>query len=79
MTALKSLLFSMCRAVILRLVSLGVLIFTLWSQITCEGDKIHSSCKACEYNHKDYPVSKSMHIISKKHHHIEDQSGTQKV
>ncbi|XP_074540501.1 voltage-gated chloride channel TMC4 [Halichoeres trimaculatus] len=43
------------RAVVLRLAGLGVLIITLWSQITCEGNKTSLKCSECEYNHKDYP------------------------
>ncbi len=44
------------RAVFLRLVSLGVLLFTMWRQITCEGDTNNEACKLCQYNYKDYPV-----------------------
>lgn len=46
----------MYRAVFLRLVSLGVLLFTLWSQITCEGDKTDTKCELCYYNYKNYQV-----------------------
>ncbi|XP_036928882.1 transmembrane channel-like protein 7 [Acanthopagrus latus] len=45
---------ALLRAVFLRLVSLGVLLFTLWSQITCEGDKAAIDCKLCQYNYNSY-------------------------
>ncbi|XP_077454105.1 transmembrane channel-like protein 7 isoform X2 [Stigmatopora argus] len=44
---------ALLRAVFLRLVSLGVLLFTLWSQITCQKDK--SKCDVCKYNYEEYP------------------------
>lgn len=47
----------MCRAVFLRLVSLGVLLFTLWGQITCEGDLDSADCNLCKYNSKVYQVT----------------------
>lgn len=47
----------MSRAVFLRLVSLGVLLYTLWLQINCEGDTNSSNCELCGYNYKDYPVN----------------------
>uniref|UniRef100_A0A3B4TZT2 Transmembrane channel-like protein n=1 Tax=Seriola dumerili TaxID=41447 RepID=A0A3B4TZT2_SERDU len=34
-------------AVFLRLVSLGVILFTLWSQITCEGNTSSGDCELC--------------------------------
>ena len=43
------------RAVFLRLVSLGVLLFTLWSQITCSTAE-RGECQPCGYNHTLYPV-----------------------
>lgn len=46
-----------CRSVVLRLVSLGVLLWTLWTQITCEGNINHMDCSLCQYNHKLYPVT----------------------
>ncbi|XP_028984157.1 transmembrane channel-like protein 7 [Betta splendens] len=46
---------ALLRAVFLRLVSLGVLLFTLWSQITCDGDTNTGDCKLCQYNHNLYP------------------------
>ncbi|XP_061531454.1 LOW QUALITY PROTEIN: transmembrane channel-like protein 7 [Phycodurus eques] len=44
---------ALLRAVSLRLVSLGVLLFTLWGQITCQGDM--EKCNVCQYNHEEYP------------------------
>ncbi|XP_070823035.1 transmembrane channel-like protein 7 [Chaetodon trifascialis] len=46
---------SLLRAVFLRLVSLGVLLFTLWRQITCQGDISSADCVLCQYNQKVYP------------------------
>ncbi|XP_076010862.1 transmembrane channel-like protein 7 isoform X2 [Genypterus blacodes] len=46
---------ALLRSVFLRLVSLSVLLFTLWSQITCTGDINNGSCKLCKYNHDVYP------------------------
>ncbi|XP_059196022.1 transmembrane channel-like protein 7 isoform X2 [Centropristis striata] len=46
---------ALLRAVFLRLVSLGVLLFTLWSQITCDGKTDSGDCEPCHYNHKFYP------------------------
>ncbi|XP_028325566.1 transmembrane channel-like protein 7 [Gouania willdenowi] len=43
------------RAVFLRLLSLGVLILTLWQQITCDGNANSRDCSLCKYNNKDYP------------------------
>ncbi|KAE8288884.1 Transmembrane channel-like protein 7 [Larimichthys crocea] len=48
-------IIALLRAVFLRLVSLGVLLFTLWSQITCNGNTSSTYCTPCEYNHKEYP------------------------
>lgn len=45
-----------CRAVVLRLVGLCVLIFTLWSQVTCSGNPDEDDCQLCQYNYKLYPV-----------------------
>lgn len=47
---------SSSRAVFLRLVSLAVLLFTLWRQITCEGDTNSGDCKLCKYNNTMYQV-----------------------
>lgn len=44
------------RSVFLRMVSLGVLLFTLWSQITCEQGIPPEDCTLCHYNYKSYPV-----------------------
>ncbi|KAM9309992.1 transmembrane channel-like protein 7 [Pholidichthys leucotaenia] len=48
-------IIALLRAVVLRLVSLGVVIVTLWSQITCEGNTTADTCTLCEYNHEEYP------------------------
>lgn len=44
------------RAVFLRLVSLGVLLYTLWSQITCYPNELKGNCTLCEYNYKEFQV-----------------------
>ncbi|CAL8247299.1 unnamed protein product [Lota lota] len=45
---------ALLRSVFLRMVSLGVLLFTLWSQITCfQG--VSGKCKLCHYNYESYP------------------------
>ncbi|XP_035527485.1 transmembrane channel-like protein 7 [Morone saxatilis] len=46
---------ALLRAVFLRLVSLSVLLFTLWRQITCDGNTKSAECKLCEYNYNFYP------------------------
>ncbi|XP_021173817.2 transmembrane channel-like protein 7 [Fundulus heteroclitus] len=46
-------IMALLRAVILRLISLGILLYTLWYQITCGEDK--EDCKLCQYNHEAYP------------------------
>ncbi|KAM8827126.1 transmembrane channel-like protein 7 isoform 1-T1 [Synchiropus picturatus] len=43
---------SLLRAVFLRLVSLGVLLYSLWAQITCAG--FTENCQLCGYNHELY-------------------------
>uniref|UniRef100_A0A665VSW4 Transmembrane channel-like protein n=1 Tax=Echeneis naucrates TaxID=173247 RepID=A0A665VSW4_ECHNA len=48
--ALYIAIICLSRAVFLRLVSLGALLFTLWGQITCEGDTESPPCKLCQYN-----------------------------
>ncbi|KAM3873219.1 transmembrane channel-like protein 7 [Diretmus argenteus] len=48
-----SIIVALLRSVILRMVSLGALLFTLWSQITCATDAV--KCELCHYNYKDYP------------------------
>ncbi|XP_017321089.1 transmembrane channel-like protein 7 [Ictalurus punctatus] len=45
-------IFALLRAVILRLVSLGVLLYTLWEQITCQGNT--QNCSPCSYNYTQY-------------------------
>nr|XP_020473241.1 transmembrane channel-like protein 4 [Monopterus albus] len=48
-------IMALLRAVFLRLVSLGALLFTLWRQITCEGHTDSGACELCQYNHEVYP------------------------
>uniref|UniRef100_UPI003AADA135 transmembrane channel-like protein 7 n=1 Tax=Centroberyx gerrardi TaxID=166262 RepID=UPI003AADA135 len=50
-----TIIVALLRSVFLRLVSLGVLLFTLWSQITCTDDNNAGKCELCQYNYKDYP------------------------
>ncbi|XP_026173095.1 transmembrane channel-like protein 7 isoform X2 [Mastacembelus armatus] len=50
-----TIILALLRAVFLRLVSLGVLLFTLWRQITCEGQTNSGTCKLCQYNYEVYP------------------------
>lgn len=50
-----TIIVALLRSVFLRLVSLGVLLFTLWSQITCYDEKTTTLCGLCQYNHMDYP------------------------
>ncbi|KAG7237649.1 hypothetical protein INR49_032095 [Caranx melampygus] len=49
-----TIIMALLRAVFLRLVSLGVILFTLWRQITCEGDTNSGDCQLCQYNHGVY-------------------------
>lgn len=46
---------ALLRAVFLRLVSLGVLLYTLWGQITCDGNTNSTECLTCQYNYNNYP------------------------
>ncbi|KAL0985180.1 hypothetical protein UPYG_G00153810 [Umbra pygmaea] len=48
-----TIILALFRSVFLRMVSLGVLLFTLWSNITCFKDS--QPCQLCQYNQKDYP------------------------
>lgn len=50
-------LSAVCRAVALRLVGLCVLLFTLWSQVTCGGKPYEDDCRLCQYNYKLYQVN----------------------
>ncbi|XP_022612217.1 transmembrane channel-like protein 4 [Seriola dumerili] len=50
-----TIIVALLRAVFLRLVSLGVILFTLWSQITCEGNTSSGDCELCQYSHRVYP------------------------
>ncbi|XP_060776360.1 transmembrane channel-like protein 7 isoform X1 [Neoarius graeffei] len=45
-------ILAVLRAVFLRLVSLAVLLYTLWKQITCEGNA--QICSPCSYNYSQY-------------------------
>ncbi|XP_041963999.1 transmembrane channel-like protein 7 [Alosa sapidissima] len=47
-----TIILALLRAVFLRLVSLAVLLFTLWENITCYTDR--SACSPCQYNHRIY-------------------------
>ncbi|XP_008284064.1 transmembrane channel-like protein 4 [Stegastes partitus] len=50
-----TIILALLRAVFLRLVSLGVLLLTLWTQITCDGNMTSGDCELCHYNYKIYP------------------------
>lgn len=50
-----TIILALLRSVVLYLVSLAVLILTLWQQITCQGDINSENCKLCQYNHQLYP------------------------
>ncbi|XP_068180870.1 transmembrane channel-like protein 7 isoform X2 [Antennarius striatus] len=54
-TPSTTVIVALIRAVFLRLVSLAVLLYTLWRQITCEGDTNSGDCNLCQYNYKVYP------------------------
>ncbi|XP_063055935.1 transmembrane channel-like protein 7, partial [Engraulis encrasicolus] len=50
-----TIILALLRAVILRLVSLGVLLFSLWKNITCNNeDDETATCEPCSYNYKLY-------------------------
>ncbi|XP_043292923.1 transmembrane channel-like protein 4 isoform X3 [Cervus canadensis] len=51
-TRTRQIVFILLRTVSLRLVSLPVLLISLWSQITCGDD---AWCKTCGYNYKELP------------------------
>ncbi|MGH0188150.1 UNVERIFIED_CONTAM: hypothetical protein FKN15_028220 [Acipenser sinensis] len=48
---------TLIRSVFLRLTSLGVLLYSLWNQITCGGAPHESACRPCEYNYAQYPAN----------------------
>lgn len=50
---------SPARTVILRLVSLPVLLISLWNKITCGGNAEAENCKACGYSYKELPVRRT--------------------
>ncbi|XP_056300964.1 transmembrane channel-like protein 7 isoform X2 [Pseudoliparis swirei] len=54
-TPSTTVIVALLRAVFLRLMSLAILLFTLWRQITCEGNSEGERCKLCQYNYEDYP------------------------
>nr|XP_004541231.2 transmembrane channel-like protein 4 [Maylandia zebra] len=49
-----TIILALLRAVFLRLVSLGVLLYTLWSQITCYPNELKGNCTLCGYNYKEF-------------------------
>ncbi|KAF4011400.1 hypothetical protein G4228_002766 [Cervus hanglu yarkandensis] len=53
-TRTRQIVFILLRTVSLRLVSLPVLLISLWSQITCGDD---AWCKTCGYNYKELPIT----------------------
>lgn len=54
-TQSRQLIFVLLRTVVLRLFSLGMLLFSLWDNITCNGKFEAEDCKACGYNYKEMP------------------------
>ncbi|KAL2084900.1 hypothetical protein ACEWY4_020418 [Coilia grayii] len=48
-----TIILALLRAVFLRLVSLAVLLYTLWSNITCENG-MDTGCEPCSYNYQQY-------------------------
>ncbi|XP_063798935.1 transmembrane channel-like protein 4 isoform X2 [Pseudophryne corroboree] len=44
---------TLIRCVFLRLASLGMLLYSLWNNITCNGNKDDENCKTCGYNYGD--------------------------
>uniref|UniRef100_A0A4W2D320 Transmembrane channel-like protein n=1 Tax=Bos indicus x Bos taurus TaxID=30522 RepID=A0A4W2D320_BOBOX len=54
-TRSRQIVFILLRTVSLRLVSLLVLLFSLWNEITCGGDAEDERCKTCGYNYKELP------------------------
>ncbi|XP_034144608.1 transmembrane channel-like protein 7 [Esox lucius] len=48
-----TIIMALLRSVFLRMVSLGVLLFSLWSSITCFDNL--QDCRSCLYNHNQYP------------------------
>ncbi|XP_030641330.1 transmembrane channel-like protein 4 [Chanos chanos] len=47
-------IMALLRAVFLRLVSLAVLLYTLWAEITCGGKPESAECLPCNYNYNRY-------------------------
>uniref|UniRef100_A0A3P8SGW7 Transmembrane channel-like protein n=1 Tax=Amphiprion percula TaxID=161767 RepID=A0A3P8SGW7_AMPPE len=54
-----TIILALLRAVVLRLAGLIVLLSTLWSQITCNGQTTSGECQLCQYDHKNYPCWES--------------------
>ncbi|XP_026107763.1 transmembrane channel-like protein 7 isoform X2 [Carassius auratus] len=50
-------ILALLRAVFLRLVSLGVLLYTLWEQITCKGEINSGNCEPCSYYYDQYKIT----------------------
>ncbi|XP_066538396.1 transmembrane channel-like protein 4 [Hoplias malabaricus] len=50
----NTVILALLRAVFLRLVSLAVLLYTLWKQITCNGNVSTEDCTPCSYNNTQY-------------------------
>ncbi|XP_068097325.1 voltage-gated chloride channel TMC4 [Hyperolius riggenbachi] len=44
---------TLVRCVFLRLASLGMLLYSLWDNITCSGDREAANCRTCGYNYND--------------------------
>lgn len=53
-----------CRSVVLRMAGLGVLLLTLWQQITCKVDIYRDNCTLCPYNSDIYPVIPPLEHVS---------------
>ncbi|KAM9048721.1 voltage-gated chloride channel TMC4 isoform 3-T3 [Megaptera novaeangliae] len=54
-TRSRQIVFILLRTMFLRLVSLPVLLSSLWYQITCGGDADAEECKTCGYNYRELP------------------------
>ncbi|XP_012379928.2 voltage-gated chloride channel TMC4 [Dasypus novemcinctus] len=54
-TRSRQIVLVLLRTVFLRLISLLVLLFSLWSKITCWGDAEAEDCKGCGYNYRELP------------------------
>ncbi|XP_061029745.1 transmembrane channel-like protein 4 [Eubalaena glacialis] len=54
-TRSRQIVFILLRTMFLRMVSLPVLLSSLWYQITCGGDADAEECKTCGYNYRELP------------------------